>query len=57
MAWIKVINEKEAEGELKDAYEKLGGKNGRVSNVMKVQSLHPAAITSHKEFYKDIMFE
>jgi len=56
MARIKVIQHEEAEGELKNVYDNLLAKRGQLSEVLKVQSLHPSSIKSHTAFYLDIMF-
>ena len=54
MARIKVIKYEKSEGELKSTFE-LIEKRRRLSDVLKVQSLHPASIKSHTNFYMDIM--
>ena len=56
MARIKVIQHEEAEGELKSVYDDLIVKRGQLSEVLKIQSLHPSSIKSHTAFYMDIMF-
>ncbi len=55
MAWIKVINENEAEGRLKEAYEKYTGTWGGVDNILKIHSLNPKSLDGHYEFYKVLM--
>lgn len=56
MARIKVIQHEEAGNELKSTYNELIAKRGKLSEVLKIQSLHPASIRSHVNFYMDIMF-
>ncbi|MCK4572345.1 peroxidase-related enzyme [candidate division WOR-3 bacterium] len=56
MAWINTIDEKEAKGELKDIYEGIKEKRGKISNIMKVHSLNPKAMKSHLDLYIDLMF-
>ncbi len=56
MSWIKVINETEAQGQLKEIYELLKSKRGKLSNIMKVQSLNPQAMKAHLDLYLSIMF-
>ncbi|HVK97012.1 MAG TPA: peroxidase-related enzyme [Flavisolibacter sp.] len=56
MARIKVIQYEEANNELKSVYDDLISKRGKLSEVLKIQSLHPASIKSHVIFYMDIMF-
>ncbi len=56
MARIKVINYEESDGELKSIYDEMIAKRGKLSEVVKIQSLHPSSIKSHIDFYMDIMF-
>lgn len=56
MAWIKVIEEEEAEGKLREAYDKVASSRSRVANVLKVHSLHPEAMTTHLALYRELMF-
>lgn len=54
MSYIKVINEADAEGKLKELYEGMGNK---VANILKVHSLFPESMETHLAFYKTIMFK
>ncbi|MFP3985249.1 MAG: peroxidase-related enzyme [Candidatus Bathyarchaeia archaeon] len=56
MAWIKVIDETQASGLLKEIYEELERKRGKVANIMKVHSLNPHAMKRHMELYITLMF-
>lgn len=56
MAWINTIDEKEAKGELKEIYERIKEKRGKISNIMKVHSLNPKTMKSHLDFYLNLMF-
>lgn len=56
MAWIRVIEEHEAQGKLKEYYDEIRRARGKVANIMKVHSLHPEAMMAHLNFYKTIMF-
>ena len=56
MAWIDEIEEDAAEGKLAEMYAELIEKRGKVSNILKVHSLNPAALGSHLELYMTIMF-
>lgn len=56
MASIQVISYEEAEGEVKAVYDELIQKRGGLSQVLQIQSLHPATIKSHLQLYLDIMF-
>ncbi len=55
MAWIKVIDEREAEGGLKESYEKYTASWGGVDNILKIHSLNPKTLDGHYEFYKAVM--
>ncbi len=55
MAWIKVIDETEAEGNLKEMYEKMVEPSGGVDNILKIHSLNPASLMAHFDLYKTLM--
>lgn len=54
-AWIRVVRPDSAEGELRDVYRSMGACRG-VSNILGVQSLHPAALSAHDDLYRTVMF-
>jgi len=56
MARIKVIDENEAEGLLKEIYDDLLARRGKLAEVHKLQSLRPKSIIRHMELYLEIMF-
>jgi len=56
LAWIKVIDEPEAEGRLQKIYQELRRERGKVANIMKVQSLNPPAMEAHMVLYLELMF-
>jgi uncharacterized peroxidase-related enzyme len=56
MSWIRQIDEHEAEGDLAAAYARLIAQRGRVSNILKVHSLRPAALDDHLALYMGLMF-
>jgi hypothetical protein len=43
-AWIKIIREDEAEGELKKMYQRLTEPWGGVDNILKIHSLNPPSL-------------
>lgn len=57
MANITVISYEEATGKLKDIYDDLIAKRGKLAEIHKIQSLHPDSIIAHMELYMTIMFE
>jgi len=56
MANIKVIPYEEATGKLKDIYEDLIEKRGKLAAMHTIQSLNPDTIVAHMELYMTIMF-
>ena len=56
MAWIQIIDEDEAGGALKAVYDDMTQRRGKMSNIMRVHSLHPAAMQAHMDLYLKIMF-
>ena len=56
-AWITVIPEQEADGLLRDLYEKEWDKqHNLVDNILKVHSLHPETLRAHIDLYRTIMY-
>ncbi len=51
MAWIRLIAETDAEGELADLYRRVAEPDGSVDNVMKVHSANPESLRTHFELY------
>lgn len=51
MAHIRVIHEDEAEGKLFQLYDDIQNKRGRLSNVLKIQSLDPKGLRAHLDLY------
>ncbi len=56
MAYIKMISETQAEGEVKAVYEKYITPWGGVDNILKMHSLLPQTLTPHYDLYKSVMF-
>ncbi|MGI9270779.1 MAG: peroxidase-related enzyme [Woeseiaceae bacterium] len=56
MSWIDEIEISEAEGRLAEIYADLIAKRGKISNILKVQSLNPEAMSDHLELYMTLMF-
>lgn len=54
-AWIKIIQPEDAEGELRETYDKVMSPHGTVDNVMKVHSLQPKTMLGHLTVYKSIL--
>jgi len=56
MAWIRIVDDAEATGQLKEIYDQIRGKRGKVANIIKVQSLNPEAMKAHMDLYYCLMF-
>lgn len=56
MPHIRVIEHSEAEGQLKEIYDNLIAKRGKLAEVHKIQSLNPESIVKHMELYMSIMY-
>lgn len=56
MAWIRLIEENEATGELKEEYEAAIKRAGKVFNILKAMSLRPRVLRSSMNLYREIMF-
>jgi len=56
MAWIDTINERDADGSLKDQYAKLKDSRSGVDNILKIHSLNPESLDAHVQLYKTIMY-
>lgn len=56
MAWIDVLESDDASGDLKDLYDEIIEKRGKVSNVLKVHSQNPAAMRAHLDLYDTLLF-
>lgn len=55
MAWIEVIDEEDAQGQLRAIYEKLTEPWGGVDNILKIHSLNIPSLLAHYELYKTVM--
>ena len=57
IAWIEVIHEDEAEGELAEIYDQERvPQTGQVDNILKIHSLNPQTLRDHAQLYKTLMF-
>jgi len=51
MSWIHIIDEADSSGKLKEIYDDIEKKRGKISNIMKIHSLNPDAMKNHMELY------
>ena len=51
-----MIEREQASSELAEAYERVAGERGTVSNILKVHSVSPRTMLAHLDLYKELMF-
>ncbi|HUF02408.1 MAG TPA: hypothetical protein VMN35_08285 [Gaiellaceae bacterium] len=56
MAYIRLIDEDEADGALREEYDAAIERAGKVFNILKAMSLRPAVLRASIELYREIMF-
>ena len=56
MTWIEVIDESEADGELKSVYDSIVKSRGKMSNIVRSQSLNARALKAHMDLYASTMY-
>jgi uncharacterized peroxidase-related enzyme len=56
MSWIEEVDADDAGEKLAAIYAELLEKRGKISNILKVQSLNPEAMEKHLDLYMTIMF-
>ena len=56
MAYIRLIEEHEAEGPLAEEYDAAIERAGKVFNILKAMSLRPAVLRASMALYREIMF-
>lgn len=56
MAWIEIVPEDQATGELAALYERvIDPEYRRVDTIMAIHSLHPAGLDAHHHLYREVM--
>lgn len=56
MPFIRVIGEDDADGDLFKIYDEIQRTRGRISNVMRIQSLDPKGMKAHLEMYMALVY-
>ena len=56
MPHIRLIDESEAEGPLKEEYDAAVERAGKVFNILKAMSLRPGVLRASIALYREIMF-
>jgi alkylhydroperoxidase family enzyme len=56
LAWIEIVDEDQAGPELRDLYEPIvDAQTGRVDEILRIHSLHPAGLAAHTALYQSAM--
>ncbi|HWQ24987.1 MAG TPA: carboxymuconolactone decarboxylase family protein [Gaiellaceae bacterium] len=56
MPYLRLIEESEAEGILREEYDAALARAGKVFNIVKAMSLRPAVLRASMQLYREIMF-
>jgi len=56
VAYLRLLDEDEASGLLKDEYDAAVARAGKVFNIVKAMSLRPGVLRSSMQLYRDVMF-
>ena len=56
MSWIKTVDRPNGNKSLRDTFDKIRESRGKISNIMKAQSLLPDALKHHLNLYQSLMF-
>jgi uncharacterized peroxidase-related enzyme len=56
MAYIQTTDYEASEGRLREIYDDIIQKRGKLAELHKLQSLHPETIVQHMELYMELMF-
>ena len=55
-SWIPLPDAADATGALRDAYDRVAGARGTVSNILKAHATRPVAMLCHLDLYRELMF-
>lgn len=56
MAWIRTVDPDDAEGPLRDFYQRAFARAGRVWNILRLQSINPEVLQASTSLYLAIMY-
>jgi uncharacterized peroxidase-related enzyme len=56
MAYLRLVNEDEASGLLKEEYDAAVTRAGKVFNIVKAMSLRPGVLRRSMQLYREAMF-
>ena len=55
MSWIDIVTKQQAEGRLRELYERVAGPGGHVDNILQIHSLRPHTLEAHMALYKSVL--
>jgi uncharacterized peroxidase-related enzyme len=55
MSWIDIVTKEQAEGRLRELYERVAGPGETVDNVLQIHSLRPHTLAGHMALYKSVL--
>ena len=56
MSWIRMIGDGEAEGELRELFDRSRDpETGQLDHILQIHSLHPKGLRAHLELYRAVM--
>jgi len=55
MTWIKTVSYEDADGELKNLYDRIKGPDNNIDNIMLAHSLRPHSMQGHMTLYKYVL--
>lgn len=57
MTWIKTVDRQEADGKLKQIYDRISpDESADIPEILKTHSLNPEVLNAHVKLYKKIMY-
>lgn len=56
MAWIELVETEEAEGKLKELYDRAAKLRGRVGPMIRAGSLNPEVLEGRMQIYRALMY-
>lgn len=55
MAWIREILPEEADGEVRDLYDRVADPDGTVDHILRVHGIAPTTLRDHFALYRTLM--
>ena len=56
MAYLRLVDERDASGLLKEEYDAAVARAGKVFNIVKAMSLRPGVLRRSMQLYREVMF-